>query len=138
MKADSRPSPDDGCIPELLWEGIQVLREINRKLQRPAHDPAPPTGSPNQNDNHKLEGKLSNIEAELAELKSLITAEKGEVVKEAYTVKEVARKAGLSEFTIRHACNKGRIKGAYKAKDGRWRIPHESLVDIRNNGLASE
>ncbi|NQU23561.1 MAG: hypothetical protein HQ567_19950 [Candidatus Nealsonbacteria bacterium] len=77
MKANSRPSPDDGRLYELLWEGIQVLREINRKLQHPAHDPASPTESPNQNDNHKLEGKLSNIEAELAELKSLVTAEKG-------------------------------------------------------------
>jgi hypothetical protein len=137
MKADSRPSPDDGCIPELLREAIQVLRAVNRKFQPPAHDPAPPTGSPNQNDNHKLEGKLSNIEAELAELKSLVIAEKGEVVKEAYTVKEVATKTGLSPYTVRGAC-KHRIKGAYKARDESWRIPHESLVDIRNNGLAAD
>ena len=129
---------DANGIPELLREAIQVLRAVNRKLQPPAQDPAPPTGSPSQDDNHKLEGKLSNIKAELAELKSLITAEKGEVVKEAYTVKEVATKTGFKDGTIRQACNKERIKEAYKARDGSWRIPHESLVDIRNNGLASD
>ena len=65
-------------------------------------------------------------------------AVRGEVVKEAYTVEEVAKKTKLSKFTIRQACNKGRIKEAYKGKDGAWRITHASLLEILNYGLPPE
>lgn len=84
----------------------------------------------------ELHSKVDALRAELAEVKQLLTAERGEVIKEAYTVEEVARKTGLSEYTIREeGCNKGRIEGAYKGRDRKWRIPHAALTDLLTNGL---
>ena len=54
--------------------------------------------------------------------------------KRAYTVSEAAELSKLSEWTIRNACNKGRIK-AEKVADGQWRIPRDVLVKIQNDGL---
>jgi hypothetical protein len=85
-----------------------------------------------------LTADVAEIKSELAEIKELLTAERGEVVKEAYTVEEVAKKTKYAAFTLRQACNKGRIKDARKGKDGAWRIPHASLLDIINNGLPPE
>lgn len=85
-----------------------------------------------------LKASMSVVQEELAEIKSILTAERGEIVKEAYTVDEVAKKTKLAPYTIRQACNKRRIKGAYKAKDGAWRIPRADLTDILNNGLPPE
>jgi hypothetical protein len=81
---------------------------------------------------------MTEIKTELAQIKELLTAQKGEVVKEAYTVEEVAKKTSYKPFTIRQACNKRRIKGAYKGKDHAWRIPHDSLLDLLTNGLPPE
>lgn len=84
----------------------------------------------------ELHSKIDALRAELAEVKQLLTAERGEVIKEAYTVEEVAKKTGLSEYTIREeGCNKGRIEGAYKGRDRKWRIPHAALTDLLTNGL---
>ena len=85
-----------------------------------------------------LKTDMTEIKTELAQIKELLTAQKGEVVKEAYTVEEVAKKTGYKPFTIRQACNKERIKGAYKARDHAWRIPHASLLDLLTNGLPPE
>jgi len=41
-------------------------------------------------------------------------------------------------FTIRQACNKPRIAGAYRARDNAWRIPHAALIEIMTNGLPPE
>lgn len=82
--------------------------------------------------------ELAAIRAEVAEIKTLLTVEHGEVVKEAYTVAEVAGKTRLTPWTIRQACNKQRIKGAYKGRDRGWRIPHAALVEIIKDGLPPE
>ena len=85
-----------------------------------------------------LKADMTEIKTELAQIKELLTAQKGEIVKEAYTVEEVAKKTNYKPFTIRQACNKGRIKGAYKGRDHAWRIPHASLLDFLTNGLPPE
>jgi CHAT domain-containing protein len=85
-----------------------------------------------------LKGDLAQVKAELAQIKKMLTAQKGEVVKEAYTVEEVVKKTNYKPFTIRQACNKGRIEGAYKGRDHAWRIPRNSLLDILANGLPPE
>ncbi len=56
--------------------------------------------------------------------KQLLIAERGEVVKEAYTVEEVAKRTDLARYKIRQACNTKRIIGAYKGQDRAWRIPY--------------
>jgi hypothetical protein len=85
-----------------------------------------------------VKSDMTEIKTELAQIKELLTAQKGEVVKEAYTVEEVAEKTKYKPFTLRQACNKGRIKGAYKGRDHAWRIPHASLLDLLTNGLPPE
>jgi hypothetical protein len=85
-----------------------------------------------------LKGDFTQVKTELAQIKEILSAERGEVVKEAYTVEEVAGKTKYKPFTIRQACNKRRIKEAYKGRDHAWRIPHASLLDILSNGLPSE
>jgi len=85
-----------------------------------------------------LKADMTEIKTELAQIKELLTAEHGEVVKEAYTVEEVSEKTKYKPFTLRQACNKGRIRGAYKGRDHAWRVPHASLLDIITNGLPPE
>ena len=86
----------------------------------------------------ELHSKIDALRAELAEVKQLLTAERGEVIKEAYTVEEVAKKTDFARYTIRQACNTKRIKGAYKGQDQAWRIPHATLIEIINDGLPPE
>ncbi len=85
-----------------------------------------------------LKTDMTEIKTQLAQIKELLTAKRGEVVKEAYTVDEVSEKTKFKPFTIRQACNKGRINGAYKGRDHAWRIPHASLLDLLTNGLPPE
>jgi excisionase family DNA binding protein len=59
------------------------------------------------------------------------------VAREAYTVAQAAERLNLSAWTVRQACNKGRIHGT-KARNGRdWRIPHDELVRVEAEGLPS-
>ena len=53
------------------------------------------------------------------------------------TVDEAAELTGFKQWTIRDGCNKGRIK-AEKSPDRRWRISHEELLKIQNEGLPPE
>jgi len=79
-----------------------------------------------------------SVDRRLLELHQLLTADRGEVVKEAYTVTEVAQRTRLASYTIRQACNTGRIKNAFKGDDRAWRIPHAALLDILNHGLSAK
>src|SRR5262245_41900611 len=60
------------------------------------------------------------------------------VVKETYTVEEAAPRLGRSEWTVRQWCNKGQVLGAKKVRGrgrkGEWRIPHEELLRLQNEG----
>jgi Helix-turn-helix domain len=60
------------------------------------------------------------------------------VVKESYTVEEAAGRLGRSEWTVRQWCNKGQVRGAKKAhgrgRTGEWRIPHDELTRLQNEG----
>jgi excisionase family DNA binding protein len=74
---------------------------------------------------NRIESRLEQIERHL----------KIGVARQAYTVAQAAERLGLSEWTVRQACNKGRIH-ASKARNGReWRIPHDELVRVEAEGL---
>ena len=75
-----------------------------------------------------MESALSRIE------KGMKVSQAASPDKHAYTVSEVAELTNLSEWTVRNACNKGRIK-AQKGPDEKWRIPRDELVKIQNEGL---
>jgi transposase len=60
------------------------------------------------------------------------------VEKETYNTEEVAQRVGRAEWTVRQWCNKGQVPGAKKVhgrgRQGEWRIPHEELVRLQNDG----
>ena len=60
------------------------------------------------------------------------------VVKETYTVEEAAKRVSKTEWTVRQWCNKGQVEGARKVhgrgRKGEWRITHEGLVRLQNEG----
>jgi excisionase family DNA binding protein len=60
------------------------------------------------------------------------------VEKETYTTEEVAERLGFGVWTVRQWCNKGRVQSAKKihgrGRQGEWRIPHEELVRLQNEG----
>ncbi len=79
--------------------------------------------------------RLAALESTLARIeKGLKASQAASPDKIAYTVSEAAELTKLSEWTVRNACNKGRIK-AEKSPDGQWRIPRDVLVKIQNEGL---
>lgn len=84
-----------------------------------------------------LKGRIEELEQIIAELRDLLLTQK--TVKESYDTKEVANILGRKPYTVREWCRLQRIN-AYKAQCGRgseeeWRIGHEELVRIQNEGL---
>jgi hypothetical protein len=80
---------------------------------------------------------MTALEAGVAEIRHLLKAQLGQAVKQSYSVVEIAELTGYKPWTIRQACNTGRIKGK-KGDDGRWRVPHEELVRLQEEGLPAE
>jgi hypothetical protein len=58
--------------------------------------------------------------------------------KETYTVKEAAEELNRRWWTVRQWCNMGQVQGAKKVhgkgRTGEWRIPHDELVRLQNEG----
>jgi len=82
--------------------------------------------------------RLAALEAGVAEIKQLLESKQQRpTAKEWYTVKEAAELTELSEWTLRQACNTGRITGE-KGPDGKWRISRETLREIQNRGLPAD
>ena len=53
-----------------------------------------------------------------------------------YTVNEASQLTGLSRWTIRDACNHGRVKAQRHGGPTKWewRIPHEEVARLMNDG----
>jgi hypothetical protein len=63
------------------------------------------------------------------------------VVKEGYTVAEVAERVDRDEWTVRQWCNKGKVRArkvSGRGQDGEWRIPHEEVRRIEAEGPCRE
>jgi hypothetical protein len=58
--------------------------------------------------------------------------------KETYTTAEAAELLTRSEWTVRQWCNLGQVHGARKVRGrgrrGEWRIPHDAIVRLQNEG----
>ena len=58
--------------------------------------------------------------------------------KETYTTDEAAQRLNRSAWTVRDWCNKGQVPGACRVRGngrrGEWRIPHDALVRVQNEG----
>jgi transposase len=80
-----------------------------------------------------IEERLERIECMLAALVER------QPVKDWYSVEELARIVGRSEFTCRQWCRQGRVHGL-KKESGRgahtaWAIPHAELLRFQKEGL---
>lgn len=87
----------------------------------------------------ELNGVKERIAAVQALLESILNDMEARAVKEYYTTLEVARILQKKPYTVREWCRLGRVN-AQKAFSGRglddeWRISHEELVRIQNEGL---
>jgi hypothetical protein len=82
-----------------------------------------------------LGGRLDSIEQRLDRLEEHLALSQ---VKETYTTEEAAQKLKRAEWTVRHWCNKGQVRGAKKVhgkgRTGEWRIPHAEFVRLQNEG----
>lgn len=60
------------------------------------------------------------------------------MVKEFYSTTEVAEMLGKAEFTIREHCRLSRIRASKvngRGEFGEWRISHDELTRLQNEGL---
>ncbi len=84
-----------------------------------------------------LASKLTRIESVLCDLHDVVTNR--QTVKDSYTTQEVAKILDKKPYTVREWCRLQRVN-AFKAMCGRgceeeWRITHEELLRIQNEGL---
>jgi len=105
----------------------------------PALQEAGTTGDANATSSGSFEAdneQLAALAVGVAEIKARLESQQQSqpVEKEWYTVKEAAEQTDYSAWTLRQACNTGRIEGE-KGVDGKWRVSHETIVAIRNHGL---
>lgn len=87
--------------------------------------------------NDDLHRRIAHVEEILVELRELIVERR--IVKESYNTGEIAKLLGRRPYTVREWCRMERVN-AYKAMCGRgceeeWRISHEELLRIQNEGL---
>jgi predicted secreted protein len=85
----------------------------------------------------ELASRLARIESVLCDLHELVTNR--QTVKDSYTTQEVAKILDKKPYTVREWCRLQRVH-AFKAMCGRgceeeWRITHEELLRIQNEGL---
>jgi hypothetical protein len=82
---------------------------------------------------------LAKMDEKLTVVLDLLVKQR--TIKEKYTIAEVARLEGKSEFTVREWCRHGRIRGEKRAcgrgTSQEWVISHEELTRYRNEGLLS-
>lgn len=84
-----------------------------------------------------LDVRVASLEAKFDEFCEKMLATR--IEKESYTTQEVAALLGKRPYTVREWCRLKRVR-AHKAEYGRggedeWRIAHEELVRIQNEGL---
>jgi Helix-turn-helix domain len=85
----------------------------------------------------RIEARLTAVESYVREIHSKTVL--ASTVKEYYTTQEVARILAKRPYTVREWCRLGRVHGE-KSHSGRgvdeeWRISHEELLRIQNEGL---
>lgn len=82
--------------------------------------------------------QISQQQQELLErMERLEDVHRVSLVKESYTVEEVAERANRRPFTVRQWCNKGQIKAEKihgRGRQGEWRIPHEEVGRLQGEG----
>jgi len=85
----------------------------------------------------ELESRLSKIETVVEAIFEILTNR--QKIKDWYTVSELAKILGRSEFTIREWCRLGRVfaskRAAGRGSSKEWIVSNEELDRIQNEGL---
>jgi excisionase family DNA binding protein len=80
-----------------------------------------------------IDERLDRIESMLA---SLVERER---IKDWYSIAEVGKILGLSDYTVREWARNGRIHAVKRAcgrgRSKEWAVSHDELTRIRNDGL---
>lgn len=80
-------------------------------------------------------GRLDHLDERLDRIEQRLALS---IAKESYLVEEAAERLNRKPWTVRQWCNKGQVKGAKKVRGkgrtGEWRIPHEELLRLQNDG----
>jgi hypothetical protein len=114
------------------------------RMQPPRRHP-PSKSASSETQQHEAEPPRDALDRRLANIERLIsTMQATPAGKEWYNVREVAEMTArygvtsYKEWTIRDACNQGRVPGAKRhGGRSRWLIPHTALMSILNEGLSS-
>ena len=95
-----------------------------------------PPSCPSRSDETSQQDVLQSLGRKVDQLhEELMKVRVSNVEKEFYSTNEAALKTGLSTWTLSQACKKGRIEAKKDVYSGKWRIPHQSIVQIQNEGL---
>lgn len=74
-------------------------------------------------------------------LAQLLKAGASTVVRESYTVEDVAKRLGRTPWTVRNWANNGQVRATKvrgKGRTGEWRIAHEELLRVEREGPSPE
>lgn len=90
----------------------------------------------NESEFHYMTQQLNRIEYKLDEI---IKRRKFKVPPKFYpewmTIHEAHLVSRVAEYTLRQACNLGRIVDCHKTENGSWRISRTEVEQIRDHGL---
>ncbi len=132
------------ALLERIALALQAIARVGRIESRPdpsATTPAVidghvPSGDAKTNQQQAVAGG-DDVRRELAEIKKLLERQAlaADSSKRAFlSIDEASQLTLYKPWTIRQACNKGRIK-AQKGEDGRWRIPRDTIAKLQEEGL---
>lgn len=74
------------------------------------------------------QGRIKRRINRTAYTQPIMIASLKEETKPFYTPKEVGKKLGLSDQTIRRLCEKGKLAEAFQTEGGHWRIPRDAFI----------
>jgi excisionase family DNA binding protein len=116
-------------------EARRTLEAAWRQVPAAADARAEPTTATRTSSGEQVPEWAGEIRSALSAIQQQIEKQKPAAqVKDFYSTAEAAEVTNLSEWTVRDACNQGRIN-ADKSSDGKWRIPRDEVVRIQNRGL---
>ena len=88
---------------------------------------------------HRIVGALQDIDlTDLSAIRKMFEEKQAsDLTKDWYTVAEAAKLTKHKPYTVRQACNLGRIRDDWKRKErsGKWWIHRDAITWIQNHGL---
>lgn len=91
---------------------------------------------PSRKEENSQQDVLQSLGKKVDQLhEELVKVRVSKIEKEYYSTNEVALKTGLSPWTLSQACKSGRINAKKDVYSRKWKIPHETVLQIQNEGL---